>query len=272
MEFLYKLYDTEYFGIGLFIVIAVLIFLFLLILFFGKKDEKNRKLEETKKLELMKENDTKEVNDDLTSEEIPVIEQPTLDIEKTNENSDISMDNTTINPVENEVKGIEIPTLVEESVKEEVVPTEEIKVGNNNAFENLENDSNSSINSLNLDELFQTNNISEPIEEIKEPVVEIKEPTEEVKEVFEKPSLKVEAPFSSVYTNDEIIKPSVPEIKEEVVSNSFELPKKVEMPKLNEVKEEIKEIPEEKAKEVEPVSDFDSLFGNIEPEIFNIDK
>ena len=48
MEFLYKLYESEYFGIGLFIVITILTFLFLVILFFGKKDEKVRKLEETK--------------------------------------------------------------------------------------------------------------------------------------------------------------------------------------------------------------------------------
>lgn len=42
MEFLYKLYSNNYFGIGLFIVITVLAFAFLIILFFGKKDEKAR--------------------------------------------------------------------------------------------------------------------------------------------------------------------------------------------------------------------------------------
>lgn len=52
MEFLYRLYSNNYFGIGLFIVITVLAFAFLIILFFGKKDEKARmeqaKLEENK--------------------------------------------------------------------------------------------------------------------------------------------------------------------------------------------------------------------------------
>lgn len=42
MEFLYELYSNNYFGIGLFIVITVLTFSFLVVLFFGKKDEKNR--------------------------------------------------------------------------------------------------------------------------------------------------------------------------------------------------------------------------------------
>ncbi len=45
MEFLYKLYSNDYFGIGLFIVITILAFSFLVILFFGKKDEKARKEE-----------------------------------------------------------------------------------------------------------------------------------------------------------------------------------------------------------------------------------
>ena len=43
MEFLYRLYSNNYFGIGLFIVITILAFAFLIILFFGKKDEKERK-------------------------------------------------------------------------------------------------------------------------------------------------------------------------------------------------------------------------------------
>jgi len=52
MEFLNKLYESEYFGIGLFIVISFLVVTFLIVLFFGKKDEKKRKLEETTKLNI----------------------------------------------------------------------------------------------------------------------------------------------------------------------------------------------------------------------------
>ena len=43
MEFLYKLYSNDFFGIGLFIVITILAFSFLVILFFGKKDQKTKK-------------------------------------------------------------------------------------------------------------------------------------------------------------------------------------------------------------------------------------
>lgn len=52
MDFLYKLYSNENFGIVLFIIISILVLAFLIVLFFGKKDQKERKLAETKKLEL----------------------------------------------------------------------------------------------------------------------------------------------------------------------------------------------------------------------------
>jgi hypothetical protein len=50
MEFLNKLYESNYFGIGLFAVISFLVVTFLIVLFFGKKDEKRRKLEATNEL------------------------------------------------------------------------------------------------------------------------------------------------------------------------------------------------------------------------------
>ncbi len=49
MKFLYRLYSNNYFGIGLFIVITILAFSFLVILFFGKKDEKARNAENISK-------------------------------------------------------------------------------------------------------------------------------------------------------------------------------------------------------------------------------
>lgn len=45
MKFLNKLYESNYFGIGLFAVISFLVVAFLIVLFFGKKDEKKRKME-----------------------------------------------------------------------------------------------------------------------------------------------------------------------------------------------------------------------------------
>ncbi len=52
MDFLNKLYESNYFGIGLFAVISFLVVTFLVVLFFGKKDEKRTKLEETNKLNI----------------------------------------------------------------------------------------------------------------------------------------------------------------------------------------------------------------------------
>lgn len=60
MEFLDTLFNYEYFGPILFAVIAILIVLFFIILFFGKKEEKERILEETRRLELASLNAFKE--------------------------------------------------------------------------------------------------------------------------------------------------------------------------------------------------------------------
>ena len=50
MDFLESLYSIENFGIYLFIIIGILVVLFLVVLFFGRKDQKKRKeLEDVKK-------------------------------------------------------------------------------------------------------------------------------------------------------------------------------------------------------------------------------
>lgn len=50
-KFLTELYSYENFGLYLIIAIIVLVILFIMILFFGKKDKKERELEETRRLE-----------------------------------------------------------------------------------------------------------------------------------------------------------------------------------------------------------------------------
>jgi hypothetical protein len=52
MDFLTNLYSNDNFGIILFIVISILVLAFLIVLFFGKKDQKERKLAETKSIEV----------------------------------------------------------------------------------------------------------------------------------------------------------------------------------------------------------------------------
>ena len=86
MNFLYKLYEQQYFGIVLFIIIMILLLLFLIILFFGKKDQKEQ-LEKTKKLELANENTNKdkdgfkETIENTKELVIPEIEQPVFEQE-----------------------------------------------------------------------------------------------------------------------------------------------------------------------------------------------
>lgn len=76
MDFLNRLFESEYFGIGLFAVIAFLVVTFLVVLFFGKKDEKKRKLESTSAIE---QNTFKETSTS-TAVEIPTNPEPVAPI------------------------------------------------------------------------------------------------------------------------------------------------------------------------------------------------
>lgn len=74
MKFLNKLYESNYFGIGLFAVISFLVVAFLIVLFFGKKDEKKRKIDSLNvKLEPSNDNTFKETTP-VTPLEMPVAE------------------------------------------------------------------------------------------------------------------------------------------------------------------------------------------------------
>lgn len=80
MEFLDKIFSYPNFGTILFAVIAVLTVLFFIILFFGKKDEKERKLEETRRLELANVNAFKE--EEKEGEKLEVTEPSTTEIKE----------------------------------------------------------------------------------------------------------------------------------------------------------------------------------------------
>ena len=280
MEFLYKLYDNEYFGIALFIVIAILIFLFLLILFFGKKDEKKRKLEETKRLELESANAFKETNENVESLEIPEIAQPTLSAGKENVvplefNDEVvlntptldvsSVDSDTINntvSLDNSLLSSQTSDLESTNLQSNILNNNEfIDLPKTNDFTTSENVNE---NSLDIDNLFQTN-IELPKENVTVDNLEMPEIKEEKHD-----ALKVEAPFSSVYINkqEDINKVELPE--ENVQPLGFELPKMAES---DNVTHELKEEQEVKTEpEISKISDFDSLFGDIENETYNINK
>lgn len=140
MEFLNKLYESNYFGIVLFAVIAFLVVTFLIVLFFGKKDEKKRKLEETNNIENVGnvEDTFKEVETPTTELEIkatPIVEpvnvEPINIVEETNDVpvieeqpvevapviEPITFDNTYVEPV----SPISYENNEEKEVKESVV-------------------------------------------------------------------------------------------------------------------------------------------------------
>ena len=84
MDFLESLYEIENFGIYLFVIIGILVVLFLVVLFFGKKDQKMRKkleeieeekLETTDEFAFQTTEDATELNASVNNE-IPEIEPP----------------------------------------------------------------------------------------------------------------------------------------------------------------------------------------------------
>lgn len=77
MNFLDKLYESNYFGIGLFAVISFLVVTFLIVLFFGKRDEK-RRLESTKELQKKDVLNTFKETSEPVSLETPVPEVPVM--------------------------------------------------------------------------------------------------------------------------------------------------------------------------------------------------
>lgn len=135
MEFLYKLYSNNYFGIGLFIVITILAFAFLIILFFGKRDEKAR-VEEEKELEskakeenIEPKEEVEETNDSL--EAITLNEEPSLETEEITNDDEITLEE----PIEEEsifesepvleettLDTTKEPTYFEETPREEMDP------------------------------------------------------------------------------------------------------------------------------------------------------
>lgn len=134
MEFLYKLYSNNYFGIGLFIVITILAFAFLVILFFGKKDEKARIAEE-KELEKKTNVENTEAKEEVpndTLEAITLNEEPSLKTEEISSDEEIALEEPTEDEPIFESESVlddpiidtqeEEPTYFEETPKEEMDP------------------------------------------------------------------------------------------------------------------------------------------------------
>lgn len=250
MELLYKLYDMEYFAVGLLIVIAILVFLFLLILFFGKKDEKQRKLEETNKINLETANGFKEIEVDKEELIVPEIPQPSLNTEQEEIQQKVP---TFEEPFINEPLKVE-NSFVDESLNVETPVIEPVMVDemfisdittdlNESEFVEDEKIIEPTLPEIDVDNLFQIN-----LDEISQndKAVEDYENSKNVNNI--------------VTSNDNVDDRVKEEIKEQEKINKtapvFELPKMAEMPKLKE----------------ETNNDFDTLFGDVEPETYDLKK
>ena len=256
MEFLEKLYSIDNFGIYLFVVIGILVVLFLVILFFGKKDAKKRNLETLDNTisdpaqSLFRETSAE------TKVEAPVNESFTV-------NPNVNMvlnDETPVSP------SIELPKeFNEEPFKEEVVapsiPEKKEKDFDFDALAAAISKELESIEKTDEPELPQVKqeSVSETVEPLHFHVEELKEemPALNVEPIAENPvkeePLKEEVVepvkprpvmpqvFSSVYVNRDVEEPKLTEgnksSEAEIVKPQvpkFELPKIMDLPKKTE--------------------------------------
>ena len=242
MDFLNKLYESNYFGIGLFAVIAFLVVTFLIVLFFGKKDEKKRKLEATQKLAA--DNTFKETTEP-TPVEIPANPEP---VEPINLEANSIVEPVVMTPNEPLVKPVEPVT--------PIMPTPPINQEPINPIKEEDN----FVDNLSIEEpvrpVIDTPKV-EPIitpvapiikdEPVVEPPIKVVEPT------------KIEIPKETITPVEPIIKEEEPklEINEEPVINTYYKPV-------------------EKSKEVEEVKvpniDFDSLAKSISKELDELEN
>lgn len=227
MEFLEKLYEIENFGIYLFVVIGILIVLFLIILFFGKKDAKKEAIkEQMEKTAFEDQEEAKPLEVEETVIPAPVeatfkVEEPVkleTPVVTTNQVLNDDFDSATEEVIQEkefdfdalaaaiskELESIDQPKVEEEVIRPVIEEKEEI--------------------------IFPT---VEPIYE--EPKIEVSQEVHEVKPVIEEEKTRPVMPsvFSSVYVNREKETPKQEEVKKEEVpvKPAMELPKKMDLPK-----------------------------------------
>ena len=302
MDFIYELYQNDNFVLYLTIALVILIVLFVLVLIFGKRDQK---LEETKRLQKIDVDAFKEEKKDEVKVEVPAKEPEEIKTEKveevkeeikpvTTEEPKVAksiFDDTQVLPiadkVENKATDEEIkvttfePIKVEEKQEEPVVEEANNKEVNKPLID-IEEES-KPINIKELDEinfddinlekdLGELENIKNEFDSIKIP--EVKEVKEEKKEekVIERNETKLFKPspqvFSSVFVKKE--EPVVEEVKEEIKTE--EKPK-VNLFSIQDDEEEIELPPlksteekKEETKEEVKIFSFDDISG----ETYNI--
>lgn len=300
-EILNELYSYEYFGIYLIISIVVLVLLFAIILFFGKKDQKEREKTATLKLQQINEdafreeslaekleienekleNDTiivPNINDipSITSEQDNEIPEPVLPVQE--ELPQVEETEEIVEIKEAELPNQEVePVSVEEKV-EEVAPLLEKVEEKPLVFNEFNFESEKEIPVVPKIETPYENLIKPEIvkEEIEVPTFDFDEIVKGVEEV-KKEQTYTKGPeiFSSVYVPKkeevELPKVEVKEVKSIVEKDlEFELPTLKKVPEVEPViqKEEIKEEVREEKIEMPVLNDYD--LDNLSGETYTI--
>ncbi len=245
MKFLESLYNIENFGIYLFIVIGILFILFLVILFFGKKDEKKRKLEATVKLEQEKQ----EPESVTIAPEAPLVmdEKPELHIPVEQTMFQEITEPTPVEapkPLESELSQPILEPIKEPSLSD--IALEQISELNKVPERTTEFDFDALAAEINK-ELESIERKEEPVKSLNETVSPVTFSVPEKKEV-ESPQIQehvepklertmsMPTVFSSVYVNREKEQPIVEKKEEPVVTPvapKIELPKIIDLPKKN---------------------------------------
>lgn len=253
-DFLYNLYQNDNFTLYLTIALVVLVVLFVIVLIFGKKDQK---LEETKRLQKIELEGFKEENKEPEKVEVPVKEDvPAPVVEETKEE--------VVAPVKNDTEEVTVTTF-EPEVKEEIPVVEEkddtivFMKDDKPLFEAVEDDVPLNIPDFGFDEL--ESNLSS-LEDIKKEFNDIEVPsTEEVKEepvlTENKPNTEV---FSSVFVNNSDIPTNNEESKVSLFSIKDDEEDTIELPTLKVEKKEENVAPIVNHEEEKPFS-FDDISG-----------
>lgn len=264
-EFLNKLYNYEYFGTYLMISIAVLVLLFIIVLVFGKKDQKEREIEETKRIQQIKDDAFKEEGTPQVLE-AKEIEAPVPDeMPVMNNEPSIPVVNETKEEVADDVK-IAASPVVENLVENPVVN----EIPNNV----VDNSNNANINNVEV-EVPEVNIMPEPPKEVPLENVNVPSLNNEVNNNVSEPVLSKEEEKPFAFTNEEIPVSTIPEVEvpafnyDEVVNKATE--EKPVMPKQEVfssvyVKEEVKEEKEKEKEEEEEEIELPTLKKDVEVE------
>lgn len=224
MDFLESLYEIENFGIYLFVVIGILVVLFLVVLFFGKRDQKMRqKLEE------------------------PEIEQPESK-EEFAFHDDSKGTDVSVTPNMETPETINTPVMEPELPKEDTVPT---PVFENHPTTNVV---------LNNDLDMEEQPIPEPVQESESASATKEFDFDALAEAISKELESIDNSSKSEPEKEEYIKPQETTMPED---NNFQVFEPIRIEEPEKVQEAPRPVVEEKKEEVKPRPVMPTVFSSV---------